>query len=69
MNVTNLTISSGRLLSSIDLENNSKVCLLGSDIAETLFSLVSPIGQSIKIDGDNYTVIGVLTAVRKLNGK
>lgn len=63
MNVTNLTISSGRLLSPIDLENNSKVCLLGSDIATNLFSLSNPVGQSIRIDGDNYTVIGVLTAV------
>lgn len=63
MDVTNLTISSGRLLSQIDLENKSKVCLLGSDIAETLFSLSNPVGQSIKINGDNYTVIGVLTAV------
>lgn len=61
MDVTNLTISSGRLLSSIDLENNSKVCLLGNDLAQTLFSLSNPVGQSIKIDGDNYTVIGVLT--------
>lgn len=69
MEVTNLTISAGRLLSVIDLENNSKVCLLGSDIASTLFSLSNPVGQDIKIDGDNYTVIGVLTAVRKYNGK
>ncbi len=63
MDVTNLTISSGRLLSQIDLENNSKICLLGNDIAETLFSLSNPVGQSIKIDGDNYTVVGVLTEV------
>ena len=63
MNVTNLTISRGRLLSEIDLENNSKVCLLGNDIATTLFSLSNPVGQSIRINGDNYTVIGVLTAV------
>lgn len=63
MNVLNLNISSGRLLSKIDLENNSKVCLLGTDISETLFSLSNPVGQSIRIDGDNYTVVGVLTAV------
>lgn len=63
MDITNLTISSGRVISKIDLENNSKVCLLGNDMAETLFSLSNPVGQSIKIDGDNYTVIGVLTAV------
>ncbi|CDA16384.1 predicted ABC transporter permease component [Clostridium sp. CAG:571] len=58
-----MTISSGRVISKIDLENNSKVCLLGNDMAETLFNLSNPVGQSIKIDGDNYTVIGVLTAV------
>lgn len=56
-----LTISNGRLLSEIDLENYSKVCLIGSDMVESLFSLSNPVGQSIKIDGDNYTVIGVLT--------
>ena len=63
MNTTNLTISKGRLLSVIDLENNSKVCLLGNDIASTLFSLSNPVDQTIKINGDNYTVIGVITAV------
>lgn len=60
--VTNTTISSGRLMSEIDIENNSKICLLGSDIATTLFSVSDPIGQKIKMDGDNYTVVGVLTA-------
>ena len=69
MDVTNLTISSGRLLSKIDLENNSKVCLLGNDIATSLFNLSNPVGQSIRIDGDNYTVIGVLTACRNFNGE
>ncbi len=59
--VTNTTISEGRLLSIIDLENNSKICLLGSNIATTLFSLSDPIGQTIKINGDNYSVVGVLT--------
>ena len=59
--VTNTTISSGRLMSDIDIENSSKICLLGSDIAESLFSVSNPIGQKIKIDGDNYTVVGVLT--------
>lgn len=62
MDVMNLTISDGRLLSTIDIDNNSKVCLLGSDIAETLFEDDTAVGNKIKIDGDNYTVIGVLTA-------
>ena len=61
LDIMGLTISSGRLLSEIDEENYSKVCLIGNDLAEELFSLSNPVGQSIKIDGDNYTVIGVLT--------
>ena len=68
MDVMNLTISSGRLLSEIDLENYTKVCLLGHDIAETLFSKSNPVKQNIKIDGDNYTIIGVLTAVGSTMG-
>ena len=62
LDVMGLTISSGRLLSIIDQENYSKVCLIGNDLAESLFKLSNPVGQSVKIDGDNYTVIGVLTA-------
>ena len=65
LSVMNLTISNGRLLSNIDLKNASKVCLLGTTISETLFEDVDTkdiVGKEIKIDGDNYTVIGVLTS-------
>lgn len=60
LDVTNIEIASGRTISTIDVENKSKVCILGSDIAKTLFNLASPVGETIKIDGDNYTVIGLL---------
>ena len=60
LGVTNTKLEKGRTLSPIDIENKSKVCILGQDIASTLFSLIDPIGQKIKIDGDNYTVIGTL---------
>lgn len=60
LDVTNIEITSGRTISTIDVENKSKVCILGSDIAKTLFNLASPVGETIKIDGDNYTVIGLL---------
>lgn len=64
LSIMNLTISDGRLLSNIDLNNSSKVCLIGSDLAETLFENTKTkdvVGQKIKIEGDKYTVIGVLT--------
>lgn len=61
LEITNVDLAKGRKISLIDIENNSKVCILGSEIASTLFSLVDPIGQKIKLDGDNYTVVGILT--------
>lgn len=61
LEITNVDLAKGRRISLIDIENSSKVCILGNDIADSFFSLVDPIGQTIKLDGDNYTVIGVLT--------
>ncbi len=60
LDVTGYKLSSGRKISIIDIENKSKVCIIGSDTAETFFSLADPLGETIKIDGDKYTVIGVL---------
>jgi putative ABC transport system permease protein len=62
LDITSTAISKGRKISIIDIENKSKVCILGSSIASTLFNLAEPIGESIKLNGDNYTVIGVLEA-------
>ena len=61
LDVINADLASGRMISAIDIENSSKVCILGSTIAETFFDLVNPVGETIKLDGDTYTVIGVLT--------
>lgn len=60
LDVTNTNISKGRRISVVDIENKSKVCILGSSIANTLFNLADPIGENIKLNGDNYTVIGLL---------
>lgn len=60
LEVTNLTITDGRTISNIDIENKSKVCMIGYDLASTLFGLSNPVGEKLKIGGDTYTVIGVL---------
>jgi len=60
LSINNVELASGRGISFVDLDNASKVCVIGSDLATTLFSLADPVGQSLKIDGDQYTVIGVL---------
>lgn len=60
LDVTNVTLAEGRSISIVDIENKSKLCILGYDIASSLFSLADPIGENIKLNGDNYTVIGIL---------
>ena len=60
LDISSLELSKGRNISIIDIENKSKVCILGSEAAETYFNLSSPINETIKINNDNYTVIGVL---------
>lgn len=60
LTVTNTTLAKGRTLSIIDIENKSKVCILGSEIATELFNLSEPVGETINLDGDSWTVIGLL---------
>jgi putative ABC transport system permease protein len=56
----NWTPADGRLLLDIDVDNARNVCVLGAGLAENIFPNSSPIGDLVKIDGINYTVIGVL---------
>jgi putative ABC transport system permease protein len=50
----------GRFLTSLDVKNNHKVCVLGSELASNLFQQENPIGRRVKIGPERYTVIGVL---------
>jgi putative ABC transport system permease protein len=56
----NWTLADGRILSDIDVQGVRDVCVLGNNLATNLFPSTSPIGEKLKIDGINYTVIGVL---------
>ncbi len=56
-------LSSGRGISQIDVDNSSKVVIIGSGIAEEFWGSIDPCGDTIRIDGDIYTVIGVLESV------
>ena len=54
-----IDLDSGRMLGESDLENNSPVAVVGTDIVETLMPGVDPIGKEIRADGWIYRVIGV----------
>ncbi len=60
LGIRSYKLSYGRGISFIDLDNKNKVCVIGSELSQTFFGYSSPVGKTVKIAGDNYTVIGEL---------
>ena len=56
----NWTLADGRLLMDSDVDGARNVCVLGAGLAKSVFPHASAVGERLKIDGINYTVIGVL---------
>ncbi|MBX2828816.1 MAG: ABC transporter permease [Flavobacteriaceae bacterium] len=57
---TGSQIDLGRGLNFFDVQNNSKVAVIGSDFLKNLFTVENPIGKTINIRGSKFKVIGVL---------
>src|ERR1700749_2852527 len=57
--IYNINIDRGRGFSPVDEEHNSKVAIIGPDIVDNQIGAVDPIGQEIRVDGVQFTVIGV----------
>jgi putative ABC transport system permease protein len=57
--IYDLDLQSGRNVTDADLNAGSSVAVIGSDIAENLMAGVDPLGKEIRVNGQNYTVIGV----------
>jgi putative ABC transport system permease protein len=58
--VRNLTVASGRFLSEEEVEGQSQVVVLGSELAADLFGEENPVGLSVRITGQPFQVVGVL---------
>ncbi|MCH8940321.1 MAG: ABC transporter permease [Chloroflexi bacterium] len=58
--VRNVEIGSGDFISRGHVDNRSEVVVLGSGVSETLFGFRDPVGQTVRIDGRRFEVIGVL---------
>ncbi len=58
----NWELADGRLIMDADVDSARDVCVLGNGLATNIFPNSSPVGERIKIDGINYTVVGVLAS-------
>jgi putative ABC transport system permease protein len=62
LSVRSFDMARGRFLSDQDLKRNNQVVALGADLATRFFGNRDPIGESIRIKGISFQVIGVLQA-------
>lgn len=53
-------IKFGRDLSRIDVENFTKCVMIGEKISAKYWNNTNPCGKTLKINGDEYTVVGVI---------
>jgi putative ABC transport system permease protein len=60
--VRNWSVASGRFIYPEDEDNLSMVAVLGQTVVEDLFgsTFVNPVGQTIRLNRQNYQVVGVL---------
>ncbi len=53
-------VASGQFIAQHHLDSRSTVAVLGSELAQELFGFRDPVGQRIRMNGRQFTVIGVL---------
>ena len=56
------TLAAGRFLTDSDVDQHSKVVVLGADTAAELFAGSGGVGQSVSVNGSSFTVVGLLAA-------
>jgi putative ABC transport system permease protein len=58
----NYDIASGEMFTTADVRRHNRVVVLGPTVVENLFGGASPVGQTVKMGGSSFTVVGVTKA-------
>jgi putative ABC transport system permease protein len=67
-NVYEYDITQGRFFTPQEAQRGADVVVLGSDTAEELFGVDPAVGKEVQIDGDLFTVVGVLAPQKQVFG-
>lgn len=60
IDIQGLEFDKGRFYNESEANSGSKVIVLGSEIANSLFNGIEPIGKEVRVYGQRFNVIGVL---------
>jgi putative ABC transport system permease protein len=58
--IRKISIAAGRFITELDVENRFKVVVVGTDVAKNLFSTTDVVGQTMYVNGIEFSIIGVL---------
>lgn len=56
----NYNLRAGRFFSETEMRDHGNVVVLSDEVANGLFPIDNPLGQSIKIDSDYYNIVGIM---------
>ena len=62
-------VDRGRWIGDVDMSERSNICILGVDVARALFPYEDPLDKELKIQGDNYRVVGVMEPLGNFFGQ
>jgi len=65
--ISPVRIMSGRFLGSIDMHHKQGVCVIDEKVVKELFVFDDPLDQDVKILGDYYRVVGVVSAAETVS--
>ncbi len=54
-------VTEGKFFGQSELEGQVNVCVIGSDVRDSLFHFENPVGKSIKVDNQWFSVIGIMS--------
>jgi putative ABC transport system permease protein len=63
------TVERGRYFTASEDEHRTNVCLIGDTLVQQLFLGVDPMGKIIRVDNDEYTVIGAIEKIGSVLGQ
>ncbi len=59
--ISPIKVRFGRFLSSIDMHHKQGVCVIDENVVKELFVFDDPLNQDVKLEGDYYRVVGVVS--------
>jgi putative ABC transport system permease protein len=63
------TVEFGRYFTVSEAEHRANVCLIGDTLVQRLFPTVNPIGKSIRVGNEEFTIVGIMEKIGSVLGQ